>query len=119
MSRLILLVGNPNTGKTITLKILTSMILPFSKTIKSPRTPRTVSTLCQEIDAEMKAQKKDNKNFKTVLEVHEKKIGISTIGDSIPEIKETIKFFQNNHCDVIFAPCQTEEHRFPRLTLTA
>lgn len=108
MKKLILLVGEQNTGKTITLKMLVAMLLPYSKICKSPRTQRTVDSLWKEIDTEMNSQKTNNRNFRIVFDLFGKRIGIHTIGDSISEVKATIEFFKNNPCDIIIAPCHPD-----------
>jgi len=113
MEKLILLCGQCDTGKTMSLKMLTALLLPSSDDVtKPPKQTRTVIDLWKEIDRELKAQVHDTQNFGIVLKINGKKIGIYTYGDSIPDINDGVDFFEKNPCDIGLMPCHPDKKHF-------
>ncbi len=111
MDKLILLCGKSNTGKTITLKMLAALLFPFDKNAKPPRKIKTVADFWKKIDEEMNV-KKPASDFRTVMELHGKKIGIYSYGDDVNTIKDGIKYFQDNFCDIGVMPCHPDVKHF-------
>ena len=60
----------------------------------------------------MNEKKKSASDFRTVVELRGKKIGIYSYGDDVNTIKEGIKYFQDNFCDIGVMPCHPDVKHF-------
>jgi len=111
MEKLILLCGASNAGKTITLKMLAALLFPSAKSIRPMQKIKKVAALWDVIDNEMKV-KKSAGDFRTVVELCGKKIGIYSYGDDKKVIEEGIKYFLDKECDIGVMPCHPENGHF-------
>lgn len=111
MEKMILLCGKSNAGKTITLKMLAALLFPSAKSIKPTQKNKKVVDFWEKIDEEMNVKKAAG-DFRTIMELHGKKIGIYSYGDDVNTIKDGIKYFQDNFCDIGVMPCHPDVKHF-------
>lgn len=74
--KLIVLRGDPNQGKTTTLRLVYDILLYLGAQIAEPRTPG-----------------RNTDDFKTVLDYKEKRIAISSMGDLLYDVEDKIGEF--------------------------
>lgn len=102
-------------GKSTTLKKLIVYIFhtfPDAKVISTNRA-FTLEQCIAEIEKERFDRRKSCnhctvENIQIVLEVNGKKVGINTAGDNVVQVRESIKLFNGNHCDVGFCACRSK-----------
>ena len=111
MEQLIVLCGENNTGKTITLRMLAALLYPCGPIIQPIQKTKTVVDIWAKIVSDMDSSKGAG-DFRTIIELSGKKIGIYSYGDTEKLICEGVKFFQDNACDIGVMPCHPKKSHF-------